>query len=56
MPSPLSRRDLLTRSTTLAALGATGAVAGCTELDVFGGAGRDFRTRLRRWLPAPAGS
>jgi hypothetical protein len=52
MPAPLSRRDLLTRSTTLAALGA-GALAGCAELDVLGGSGPALRDAMRRWLPAP---
>jgi len=53
MPSPLSRRDLLTRSAALAALGATGSLAGCTELDVLGGSDDDLVEELRTWLPAP---
>jgi hypothetical protein len=53
MPSNLSRRDLLTRSTELAALGASGALAGCTELDVLGGPDAALTDQLRPWLPAP---
>jgi len=52
MAAPLSRRDLLTHSTTLAALGLTSA-AGCTELDVLGGADTGLGAELGTWLPAP---
>jgi len=54
MSSHRSRRELLTRSATLAALAATGALAGCTELDVLGGPDAAFTDELRTWLPVPA--